>query len=175
LKNASDNDIEPRHARVCGSLGLGVPVRAVTIFNDFAAGYSTQLAGYCVDGASVAPACSGTGSLSPAALFESPGSYDLTQIDVALTYSEGTNSVVISLFTDVSGAPGALLGSWPESGQPVSSPPVTTISGISGITLANGATFYRYRPAEPVPRTAGVKITLVPLEISLTHRTVVWT
>jgi hypothetical protein len=119
---------------------------ADTIFTDFGAGDSSQLENYCVFGATPALVCSSSLSagnpLAPAALFMSTGNYDLTQLDLGLTYSEGTNSAVISLFTDVGGAPGVLLDSWSISNQPASTPPVTTISGITGITLLSGDNYF---------------------------------
>jgi hypothetical protein len=136
-----------RGASLCAALlFLAASAHANTIFNDFGSGYSSQLENYCVDGSVPAPICA-TGipkgaSVAPAALFTSPGNYDLTQIDLGLTFSEGTNSAVISLLTDVGGAPGALLDSWPISNQPISTPPVTTISGISGITLLSGDSYF---------------------------------
>src|SRR5579863_3075320 len=90
------------------ALLLGSSANADAIFNDFGPGYGTALGGYCVDGFSAAPICSSlpTGSvgLAPGALFVSSGNFDLTQIDVSLSYDGGTNSAVISLFTDASNA-----------------------------------------------------------------------
>jgi hypothetical protein len=125
---------------------FGASANADTIFNDFGTGDSTLLAEYCVDGTSIASFCStlatGSDGLAPAALFVSPGNYDVAQIDVSLSYTEGTNSALISLYTDASNAPGTLLGSWAVSGQPYSVPPVTTVSGISGITLTSGTSYF---------------------------------
>ena len=125
---------------------FGSSANADAIFNDFGPGYSTGLGGYCVDGSSIAPICSsnlsGSADLTPAALFVAPGNYNVTQIDVALSYTEGTNSAVISLFTDASDAPGTLLGSWTVSGQPFNPLPVTTVSGIGGLTLTSGASYF---------------------------------
>lgn len=126
-------------------LCAGAP--ADTIFNDFGSGDSSQLQSYCVDGAVPALICSSGLSagnpLAPAALFTSPGDYDLTQLDLGLNYNgTGTNSAVISLFTDAGGAPGALLDSWDVSDQPANSPPVTTMSGITGIVLNSGDSYF---------------------------------
>jgi hypothetical protein len=125
---------------------FGSSANADTIFNDFGPGYGTTLGGYCVDGFSAAPICSslptGSAGLTPGALFVSPGNFDVTQIDVSLSYDEGANSAVISLFTDVSDAPGTLLGSWAVSGQPDNPLPVTTVGGISGVTLTGGASYF---------------------------------
>src|SRR5579862_3463315 len=133
-------------ACVPGAFLLASSAYADEIFNDFGAGYSTGLAAYCVDGSSVAPGCSsglsGGNPLTPAALFVSPGDFNVTQIDVSLSYTEGDNSAVISLFTDDSDAPGTLLGSWAVSGQPDNPLPVTTVSGISGVTLTSGASYF---------------------------------
>jgi|SRR5579862_1433517 len=133
-------------ACVPGAFLLASSAYADEIFNDFGAGYSTGLAAYCVDGSSVAPGCSsglsGGNPLTPAALFVSPGDFNVTQIDVSLSYTEGDNSAVISLFTDDSDAPGTLLGSWDVSGQPANPLPVTTVSGISGVSLTSGASYF---------------------------------
>ncbi len=67
-----------------------------------------------------------------ARLFTSPGDYNVTQIDIALVYIQGTNSATVSLRTDDLGMPGTVLTSWDLSGLP-------SFSGISGTTAITGA------------------------------------
>jgi PEP-CTERM motif len=77
--------------------------------------------------------------------FTSPGTYNVTQIDVALTNASGTNEADVSLWTSVGGLPGAILGNWIVTNQPYfasTSNTLTTISGITGITLTSGDNYY---------------------------------
>lgn len=138
--------IHPRFIVVLSWFALtGLCAQGDTIFNDFDSGGGAALEGYCVWGATLAPICDSnlsTSALAPAALFVSPGDYQLTQIDLALVYTEGTNSAVVSLFTDVADAPGVLIGSWTTSGLPFNFPPVTTVAGITGVTLSSGASYF---------------------------------
>jgi hypothetical protein len=147
MLHATSNNRLPRFvSALIWAFLFGSSANADAIFNDFGPGYGTALGGYCVDGFSASPICSSlpTGSigLAPGALFVSSGNFDVTQIDVSLSYDGGTNSAVISLFSDASDAPGALLGSWAVSGQPDNPLPITTVSGISGVTLTSGASYF---------------------------------
>ena len=136
-----------RNAAVAWGLALfsgvaGEVASADVIFNDFGPSYSYD----CCTGWAVFGASSSIGPLVPAMFFTSPQNDNVTQIDLALGYLQGTNSAVVSLWTDVANTPSTELGSWPVSGQPSfgisSSTPITTISGITGISLDAGGSYF---------------------------------
>jgi hypothetical protein len=95
--------------------------------------------------------CSGStisATQSVAGLFSVPAGpdLDLTRLDVAVTILSGTNSSVATLLSDAGGRLGATLGSWtlaplPRLGMSVIVPG-QTISGISGISLRAGSTYW---------------------------------
>jgi PEP-CTERM motif len=77
--------------------------------------------------------------------FTSPGDYDVAQIDVALSNISGTNEADVSLWTDAGGSPGTELGDWTVSNQPgfgTTSTELATISGITGVALTAGSSYY---------------------------------
>jgi hypothetical protein len=117
----------------------------ITIFSSFGPGQTVDdTNSYCVYGSSVASNCGTfTSALAPAFAFMSTGSYAVSQIDLSLNWYQGTDSAIVSLFTDVGDTPGTLLGSWAVSGQQdLPDPPLTTIVGITGVTLVNGAGYF---------------------------------
>lgn len=117
----------------------------ITIFSSFGPGNTVDATNsYCVYGSSVASNCgTSTSALAPAFAFMSTGNYVVSQIDLSLNSFQGTNSATVSLFTDVANAPGVLLGTWAVSGQQdIPDPPLTTVAGITGITLVNGASYF---------------------------------
>ena len=81
--------------------------------------------------------------------FTSGGNYELTQIDLALGYSFGTNAVTVSLYTDSGGSLGNLLGSWNLSSLAIFSDgsSVQTISGIANISLVSAAYWLQVTPS----------------------------
>jgi hypothetical protein len=77
--------------------------------------------------------------------FTSSGDYAVTQIDLGLTWVTGTNGAIVSLWTENGTVPGAELGSWAVFDLPPfgsTSDQVVTISGIIGIELAAGTTYF---------------------------------
>jgi hypothetical protein len=66
------------------------------------------------------------------------GSYNVSEIDVALAHVSGSNAAVVSLWTDVGDAPNTELGSWDVS----PSTPITAITGITGVTLGAGGDYF---------------------------------
>ena len=87
----------------------------------------------------------GNPSYITASGFVSSGNYSLEQIDLGLSNIWNTNSANVSLWTDVSGAPGTMLGSWSVSNQPSfgsTDSTLATIAGISGIDLSAGAEYF---------------------------------
>ena len=114
---------------------------ATTIFSDFGPG-NTYNAGI---GWAVTGPGSFTAPFSQAGEFTSTGNYSVGQIDLGLGNISGTNSAVVSLWTEVSGLPGAQLGSWSVSGQPpfaTATNQITTISSISGVNLLLGSNYF---------------------------------
>ena len=105
--------------------------------------------GQVVWGATVHPVGGGIVEALPFTVSGST-SYDLTQIDIALSYnSAGTNGAIVELFTSSSGIPGAEIAgaSWnltnlPLLGTVSSIQPSQTITGISGIVLSAGTTYW---------------------------------
>ncbi|MGN6516528.1 MAG: choice-of-anchor R domain-containing protein [Rhizomicrobium sp.] len=75
--------------------------------------------------------------------FKSSGDFALTQIDLGLRFLTGTNNgALISLYTDVAGNPGTLLGSWTLATLPTSHNKLATIAGITGIDLTAGTKYF---------------------------------
>lgn len=75
--------------------------------------------------------------------FKSSGDFELTQIDLGLRFVGGTNNgALISLYTDVAGDPGILLGSWTLASLPTNRSTLATITGITGIDLTAGTKYF---------------------------------
>jgi len=102
-----------------------------------------------------------------------PG-FNLTQIDIALTYIAifGTSSSAsVELLANSGGSPGStVLGSWTLTGLPADGSvstiqPSQTISGISGISLTGGTTYWLAVPLAPLtPAMLGTSTLPRPLE-----------
>ena len=105
------------------------------IFSDFGSGNTSNGSyGYTVDP-----------GFSPAMLFTSSNAAAVSQIDLGLSYNTGINGATVTLLADNAGALGASLGSWSVSSfpqWPSSGNTVTTISGISGVNLAAGGSYF---------------------------------
>jgi hypothetical protein len=117
---------------------------ASVIFSDF-----TGRAGhYCCGGWAVAGPSSASpgGAQTQADSFTSPINAAVSQIDVALGHLSGTNSAVVSLWTDVDSALGTELGAWTltNQGKFVAGVKVNvySITGISNITLDAGSSYF---------------------------------
>ena len=121
---------------------------ADVIFSNLGAGNSY----YCCGGSTVSGPSSFSNSYAAQGEgFTSPGHYNITQINIALTNASGTNGAYISLWTNVGGLPGAILGNWTVTNLPqfgTTSNTLATISDITGITLTVGGSYYRI--AEPI-------------------------
>ena len=109
--------------------------RASTIFTNFPASqtYDCCKGYYAVTGSAAAFS------------FVSPGSYAVTQIDLGLTapFNPGRASASVSLWTNVSGSLGAYLGDWTVSGIANNAgSSITTISGITGVYLQAGVSYF---------------------------------
>ncbi|HEX4182495.1 MAG TPA: PEPxxWA-CTERM sorting domain-containing protein [Caulobacteraceae bacterium] len=127
---------------LAGALGLmasGAAAGSPTfLFNDFGPGQS-----YYNYGTLVEPTYPTIDS------FVSWNSGNLTQIDIAIQTFDtvgGAKSVTVSLWTDMGDLPGSELGSWDLSNLPIDSAQtsgdITTIAGISGISLTAGNQYW---------------------------------
>jgi hypothetical protein len=124
-------------------LAAGLHANADILFSDLGTGgsvYSTA-AGSIIQGSG-----GGGNNISQARSFtvSGSGSFDVTQIDLGLGVSVGSSNLVASIWSDVSSHPGALLSSWVVTPtNPVGSCcTLTTVSGITGITLGGGVTYF---------------------------------
>lgn len=120
---------------------LSAPALATTIFSSLDAGNTYDGGtGWTITGTSAQ-----VSAQTVASGFVSSGNFSLEQIDVGLSSILGTNSAVVSLWTESGGLPGSQLGSWSVSNQPSfgsSNNTLTTISGISGINLLSGGAYF---------------------------------
>lgn len=84
-------------------------------------------------------------SYTAANQFTAMASGSISQIDIGISYVAGVNSFYAALFTDNGGLPGSELGRWDNlsSSQPVGGCcGLVTITGISGINLTAGDTYF---------------------------------
>jgi len=141
-------ELSPRKLLIAGATRLLILIGAAVssqqafaavIFSDLGVGNSYN----CCSAEDVTGSSTSIGYQAVADGFTSAGTYDVTQIDVALAYLRGTNEAEISLWTDAGGSPGTELGDWTVKDQPFfGSTALTTISGITGVTLAAGNSYY---------------------------------
>ena len=112
----------------------------VTIFSDFGPGNSyTSGIGWTVAGQAAG------GSFQSVAMpFTSSGDYQLSQIDIALSFADGTNSAVVTLNSDSSGMPGGVLMTWNLLNLPAfgNCCVVETLSPSSPLLLSSGAQYW---------------------------------
>ena len=132
-----------RHGRLSAAAGVLFFIGtagAATIYNNFGPGnaYSTG-AGWTVSGSTSFP-----GSSTAGMAFTPSGSFTLTQIDVAINLVGGTNSASLTLNSDSSGAPGAVLATWSLSSLPAIGAccTVETVTPSGSIVLASGTQYW---------------------------------
>ncbi|SRR5579872_20082 len=122
--------------------GLTVlPASADTFFSDFGPGNSYN----CCVGGTISGPTSAPGWVIQANQFTAGFSGSVSQIDIAIGYVTGAlNGATISLWSDNGGLPGSQLGSWNITNLTNfgSCCAVATISGISGINLVGGQTYF---------------------------------
>lgn len=85
--------------------------QAVVIFNNFGANNGLEQGGWVVSGSQNTNLWAGE-SIQTAASFTPTTNADLSQIDVAVQLSKGTNAFLLTLNDDASGAPGLVLEQW---------------------------------------------------------------
>ena len=128
-------------------IGWTRPAHADTIYSNFSAtspGYDIN-AGYAVSGSSVSQTLVPQGPFTTAMAFTSSGNYDLSQIDLALTFIQGTNSFDVTINSDSAGTPGAGFVSWSGTGVPAfgsTGDIVQALVAMSTIALASGDRYW---------------------------------
>ncbi len=135
-------------AAVCCLSFTGAANASSVIFSDFGPSNSyLEDIGWTVAGAGGAS----PGNYSAGMAFTSSSAASVSQIDIGIGNVNATpNAATISLWTDVANALGTELASWSITGLPVfgaTSNTVVTISGISGVNLAAGASYFLYATA----------------------------
>ncbi len=127
---------------VLASMALMASQSAIadTVFNNFAAGHGYN----CCTGWTVSGSTSPPGLSTSANEFTALVTGSVSQIDVAVGWVTGTNGATVSFWTDNSGTPGAMLGSWDISNLPTFGTccSFSTISGISGINVSAGQNYF---------------------------------
>ena len=122
-----------------------LPAMADTLFNDFGSGFSYNPgSGWTVSGSGFV----GT-SFTSANLFTVGGSgnFSVTSFDLGVGFVEGTNSFFASIWTDSGGLPGTEVGGAYWSNLSSSQNfggccGVVSVSGISGVTLTGGQSYF---------------------------------
>lgn len=114
---------------------------ATVLFSDLGPGQSYN----CCSGYLVGTLPNGLVA-TPANSFVAAAGGAVSEIDIALQQEVGSDSAVVSLWTDGGNALGAELGAWSVSGFPLigttGAGDLSTITGISGISLTAGDTYY---------------------------------
>jgi hypothetical protein len=117
---------------------------AATIFNDFGPGDSFNTnTGW---GVSTASSCCGLHNAAMA--FTSPIDADLAQIDIAIQHAQGSanSGTTLTLYTKVGNNLGSPIASWVLGALPAfgtaGAPGITTITGITGVHLTAGNSFF---------------------------------
>jgi len=97
--------------------------------------------GYTIAGPS---AISGFPEFWTAAAFTPSANHTVTKVKVAVGFIEGTNGLVLSLYTDASGVPGTAIKSWNISGLPNfgSCCVVESRSDAAGIAVTGGTQYW---------------------------------
>ncbi len=129
-------------AALAGAAFVSHSAGASTIYSDFGPGSTYD----CCTGVIVTGALTTGTPFTEGAGFTSPFNADVNQIDIALSNFQGTDGAIVSMWTDGGGIPGTQLASWTINGLPAWSgnpgnTPVT-ISGISGLHLTAGSTYF---------------------------------
>jgi len=113
---------------------------AATIYSNFGPGNAYSTTGFYAVSGSASP----DGAVTFAMAFTPSGTFTLTQIDVAITHSSGTNSVSLTLNLDGFGLPGAVLETWSLSSLPAIAAccTVETVTPVGSIVLYPGAQYW---------------------------------
>jgi hypothetical protein len=139
-------------SRVATGVGIALSLVAAgsagaeILYSDFGPGQSYNKSSGSIIGDSGSLVGENVDSNPTAMGFISTSSADVSQIHITLNLFQGSSAapeVAVSLWTDVANAPGASLGSWDLSGLPSPlNPGIETISGISGVSLNAGQSYF---------------------------------
>jgi hypothetical protein len=118
----------------------------ITIYSDFAYHYPDSLY-FCCEGLLVTGPSAFPGffpEFQEAAAFTSDTTRLLTEIDVALSYSSGTNGADISLYSGQYGLPAVLLKTWHVTNIPISASccTPTVVKSRKGIPIQAGGEYW---------------------------------
>ncbi|HVZ16584.1 MAG TPA: choice-of-anchor R domain-containing protein [Terriglobales bacterium] len=111
------------------------------VYNNFGNNWDYQ----CCVGGTLGGPNSPVGWVIQANQFTAGVSGSVSEIDVAIGWVTGTNGATVSLWTDNGGIPGVQLGSWDIGPLPnfgTNPPDHSTITGISGINVTAGQTYF---------------------------------
>jgi hypothetical protein len=101
---------------------------------------------WCCEGYTIlgATAISGSPEIWTAAAFTPSANHTVTKVKVAAGFIEGTNGLVLSLYTDASGVPGTAIKSWGISNLPNfgSCCVVESRSDAAGIAVTGGTQYW---------------------------------
>jgi len=125
-------------AALLAAVLLPAAAAATTIFSDFGPGQSFNSgSSLSVNGPS-----GGSGfEIDQAASFQPSSTFTLTSIDLAISFTKGTDSFKVEIAQNASGHPGAALEAFTLSGVP-SSATVETLTSILHPTLSSGAFYW---------------------------------
>jgi hypothetical protein len=123
-------------------LGAGTTHAGTVLFSDLGSGGSVynQFGANAISGSAAGPG----GSVTQGDAFTPSSTAVLGQIDVALTFISGTNSVELTLNADNAGSPGAVLQTWTLTNLPTFGTCCTleTVTPNSPITLMSGTQYW---------------------------------
>ena len=122
-------------------------VHADTIFTDLSPSSSAYEAGggFLICGSAGTGNCSGFGTVTDANAFTPSSTYVLSSVEIALSYFTGTNAATVTLLSDSSDTPGAVLETWSVTSlpnEPTNGNMLQTLSASSSITLTAGNQYW---------------------------------
>jgi hypothetical protein len=118
----------------------------IVVYSDLGSGndvYQSGGGGWDITGTeSSCPRCDG--AFDSAFSFTPTATAYLTELQVALGYVSGTNSVTVDLMTNSNGAPGSIIESWNASGLPsdVTCCTLQTLLSNAAVPLLSGTTYW---------------------------------
>jgi hypothetical protein len=121
------------------------PSGQVTIFSNLGKKYPKGVYA-CCNGFGIQGPLNNLGAhqLWDAMAFTSDANHTLSRIDVGVTWSSGTNKIVIALYDDAGGKPGNLIKSWNAKNMPAfpTCCGLTSVKDSTGITLTAGTQYW---------------------------------
>ncbi|MBZ5609646.1 MAG: hypothetical protein LAP38_15400 [Acidobacteriia bacterium] len=126
---------------LAAAMCLSSRASADTVYSNLGSGTTVYNSG---TGWSVSTVASTGFLLQPAFSFTPSGTFNFTELDIALGFINGTNSVTVDLMSDSGGSPGSVLDSWNVSGLPAfgSCCTLQALLANNTTTLASGTPFW---------------------------------